>query len=124
MLKQAKGAEAFPEGAYRGEYIRELAARMAEELPQAAEAAVRGMEWPAKDEATNGEADRHVDALIGTAQEQLGDELFSNIGRIAGEWVLEDIRQDLEEFGVRFDAWQSERETGGRWTDRRVPETP
>ena len=110
MLKQAKGAEAFPEGAYQGEYIRELAARMAEELPQAAEAAVRGMEWPAKDEATNGEADRHGDALIGTAQEQLGDELLASIGRIAGEWVLEDIREDLEDFGVRFDAWQSERE--------------
>ena len=110
MVEQAKGAEAFPEGAYRGEYIRDLAARVANELPQAAEAARRGMEWPEKDGATNGEADRYVDALINAVQELLGKELFSSIGRIAGEWVLEDIREDLEEFGVRFDSWQSERE--------------
>ena len=110
MLEQASGLEGFPEGAYRGEYIRDLAARVAEELPKAAEAARHGMEWPEKDGATNGEADGYVDALIGTAQEQLGEELFASIGRTAGEWVLEDIRQDLEDFGVRFDSWQSERE--------------
>ena len=39
MLEQAGGLNTFPEGAYRGEYIRELAARIAEELPKAAEAA-------------------------------------------------------------------------------------
>ena len=110
MLEQAKDLEAFPQGAYRGEYIRELAGRMAEELPKAAEEAGSGMEWPEKDEAMNGAADRYVDALIGAAQELLGEELFASIGRIAGDWVLEDIRQDLEEFGVRFDSWQSERE--------------
>ncbi len=110
MVEQAKGAEAFPEGAYRGEYIRELAGRVADELPKAAEAARRSMVWPEKDGATNGETDRYVDTLISAVQELLGKDLFSSIGRIAGEWVLEDIREDLKEFGVRFDSWQSERE--------------
>ena len=110
MVELAGGEETFPEGAYRGEYVGELAARMAAELPRCAEAAKRGMTWPVKDRAGNGEADRYVDALIKAARELLGEELFLRIGRIAGKWVLDDIRGDLEAFGVRFDSWQSERE--------------
>jgi len=110
MVEQATGADAFPEGAYRGEYIGNLAERMADELPGAAEAARKGMAWPEKQAGGNGEADRHIDALIEAARECLGDELFSAIARAAGDWVLEDIRDDLQQFGVRFDNWQSERE--------------
>ncbi len=110
MVERATGTEAFPEGAYRGEYIHGLAARMADELPGAAEAAHKGMAWPEKQAGGNGEAARHLDALIEAARECLGDALFSEISRAAGDWVLEDIREDLEQFGVRFDNWQSERE--------------
>lgn len=116
LVEQAGGDNPLPEGAYRGEYVRELAGRIGRELPHAAEAASGGMSWPEKDQAGNGEADRYVDALIKTARDLLGDELFSHIGRLAGEWVLDDIRGDLEAFGVRFDHWQSERElvSGGQ----------
>ena len=137
MLEQAGGGGVVPKGAYRGEYVAELAARMARELPRAAEAARRGIGGPdnpaaraspraapatngkapqqEKDQAEGEDADRFVDALIVRARETLGEELFADIGRVAGEWVLEDIRDDLEQFGVRFDNWQSERElvTGG-----------
>ena len=110
MVQREDGDARFPEGAYRGEYILELAKRMSAELPDAAEAARKGMEWPRVDEEERRNADRFVDALIETARETLGDGLFAGIGRLAGEWVLEDIRDDLEQFGVRFDHWQSERE--------------
>ena len=110
MVESATGEDAFPDGAYRGEYIGELAGRMAAELPRAAEAARKGMVRPERDKGGNGEVDRYVDALIEAAHERLGHELFSEIARTAGEWVLEDIREDLEQFGVRFDNWQSERE--------------
>ena len=132
MVQQAGGEGAFPAGAYRGEYVAELSARMARELPEAAEAARRSANLggtasrpPRRRDAfapgngaepANGkDADRHVDTLIVGARETLGDELFADIGRLAGEWVLKDIRGDLEDFGVRFDHWQSERElvTGG-----------
>ncbi|MCY3941751.1 MAG: arginine--tRNA ligase [Gammaproteobacteria bacterium] len=115
MVQREDAGARFPEGAYRGEYVFDLAGRMAGELPEAAEAARKGMGWPEDEPAHGKDADRYVDALINTTRETLGDELFADIGRLAGEWVLDDIRDDLEQFGVGFDHWQSERElvTGG-----------
>jgi len=115
MVQREDAGARFPDGAYRGEYVLDLAKRMADELPEAAEAARNGMAWPEGDKANGKDADQFVDALIATARETLGDALFADIGRLAGEWVLDDIRDDLDEFGVRFDHWQSERElvTGG-----------
>ena len=128
MAEQAGGRDAFPEGAYRGEYVAELATRMTGELPEAAKAARQvkdpgGSASPPSEEAgagkaaqqendaeDNDDADRRVDALIRAARERLGEDLFSSIGRMAAEWILEDIRADLAEFRVRFDSWQSERE--------------
>ena len=128
MAERAGGLDAFPEGAYRGKYVAELAARMTGELPEAAEAARKvknlgGRASPPSGETAADKAaqqenapeddddpDRRVDALIRAALELLGRDLFSSIGRMAAEWILEDIRGDLEEFGVRFDHWQSERE--------------
>ena len=110
MVQRENAGARFPEGAYQGEYIPDLAMRMCDELPEAAEAARKGMAWPEGDLAEGKDADRFVDALIVAARETLGEELFARIGRVAGEWVLEDIRDDLEQFGVRFDHWQSERE--------------
>ena len=119
MVEQATGDEAFPDGAYRGDYIRDVAARMAGELPEAAALARHGMAWPERPANGDGEADRYLDALTGAARQCLGDSLFSAIARTAGEWVLDDIRNDLEQFGVRFDHWQSERElvAGGEIDD-------
>lgn len=128
MAEQAGGRDAFPEGAYRGKYVAELATRMNGELPEAAKAARQvkdpgGSTSPPSKEAgagkaaqqendadDNDDADRRVDALIRAARELLGEDLFSSIGRMAAEWILEDIRADLAEFRVRFDFWQSERE--------------
>lgn len=115
MVQREDAGARFPDGAYRGEYILDLARRMSDELPEAAEAARNGMAWPKGDKTERKNVDRFVDGLIATARETLGDALFADIGRLAGEWVLDDIRDDLEQFGVRFDHWQSERElvTGG-----------
>ena len=128
MAEQAGGLDAFPQGAYRGKYVAELAARMTGELPEAAEAARQakapgGRASPPSGETTADKAaqqenapedddnpDRRIDALIRAARELLGEDLFSSIGRRAAEWILEDIRGDLADFGVRFDSWQSERE--------------
>ena len=111
MREQAGSREPFPRGAYRGEYVAELATRMAGELPEAAEAARSGPSpgAAASPHGDDADADRRIDALIRAARGLLGEDLFASIGRKASEWVLEDIREDLAEFGVRFDSWHSER---------------
>lgn len=116
MAEQAGCRDGIPRGAYRGKYVAELATRMTGELPEAAEVASRWEDPGGRaaqrdnDAEANDDPDRHVDALIRAARDLLGEDLFSSIGRIAGEWILEGIRADLAEFGVGFDSWHSERE--------------
>ncbi len=100
----------FPANGYRGEYIVEIAAKLK---------AGRGGELrrPAAelfadlppDEPQGGDKDRHIDALIGRARELLGDAQFRGVLDLALGDILADIRDDLAEFGVRFDTWFSER---------------
>jgi arginyl-tRNA synthetase len=59
---------------------------------------------------TPGEDDEaRLDALIALAQEQLGEAGFTIFFDAAIDAILEDIRDDLEEFGVHYDRWYSER---------------
>jgi arginyl-tRNA synthetase len=50
-----------------------------------------------------------LDARIDFAKKQLGDEGFELFFKRALDSILEDIRQDLSEFGVDYDTWFSER---------------
>jgi arginyl-tRNA synthetase len=66
-------------------------------------------------DAPAGDKDLYIDAVIARARELLGADGFEQAFRIALDDILADIRQDLEEFGVRYDEWFSERSlsTGG-----------
>jgi len=100
----------FPANGYRGDYIAAIAAQLF---------AARGSELrrPAAevfanlppDEPQGGDKDSFIDALIGRARALLGDEAFRAILKLSLDDILGDIRADLEEFGVRFDRWFSER---------------
>src|SRR5271166_5397036 len=50
----------------------------------------------------------HLDGLIAAARDQLGED-WNYIHSHALNEQLADCREDLEEFGVRFDVWFSER---------------
>src|SRR5690606_24141807 len=65
--------------------------------------AVRGN---AEDQAADA-AELRLDALIASAKALLGAN-YALVHRFALEEQLADCRQDLEEFGVRFDCWFSE----------------
>jgi arginyl-tRNA synthetase len=56
-----------------------------------------------------GDKDKHIDGLIENSRRLLGAE-FDSIVLFARDAMLADIRNDLEEYGVRFDNWYSERE--------------
>lgn len=113
MLEQQGKQIAFPAAGYRGGYIREIAAAIdASGLP-AVEAAALQKELPP--DAPEGDKEAYIGALIGAAERHLGAESFNAVRQQALDDILEDIRDDLSEFGVTYDRWYSEQslaETG------------
>ena len=61
------------------------------------------------DEPEGGDKEAHVDALIARARSLLGAERYGRVFALARDTEVADIRRDLEEFGVTFDEWFSER---------------
>ena len=105
-LELAGESVAFPQNAYRGEYVGDMARALHEEhgtrfLRPVAEL-VRGAPDPAV------EPEAHLDALIARAKSLLGGD-YDAVHAYALDRQLADCRQDLTDFGVTFDAWYSER---------------
>ena len=87
----------FPEEGYRGDYVRDIAARLANEN-LARKADLSGV-LP--------DADAEIDRLIDLAKRTLGDG-WKRVHRFALEAMLADQREDLAAFRVSFDQWSSE----------------
>ena len=108
-LERCGETVAFPSNGYRGAYIRDIAASLAEtegdELRQPAAAVFEDL--PA--DAPEGDKEAHVDALIARAQALLGPDRYRRALDAGLTAILGDIRDDLEGFGVRVDEWYSER---------------
>ncbi len=103
---EADGVEVdFPKGGYRGDYIREIAAGIDTSgiEPVSAGAVAQGLP-----ENTDENADAYVDALVARCKELHGENGFDRIRQQALESIRDEIREDLEEFGVHFDEWFSE----------------
>ena len=106
----------FPSNGYRGDYIHEIAAEL--ERTAGGDLAVDTgalMDGVPADEPAGGDKEAHVDALIARARSLLGDERYERVFACARDMGVDDIRSDLEEFGVAYDEWFSERtlvETG------------
>ena len=100
----------FPENGYRGDYVRTLAAELrtavGDTLQRPAAAVLAGL--PA--DAPAGDKEAYIDALIARARELIGVDGFRGVLELSLTEMLGDIREDLGEFGVRFDQWTSERE--------------
>jgi arginyl-tRNA synthetase len=102
---QARGSVVpFPEDGYRGDYVRDIAARLAQ-----AHIARFARDVEALPQAREGEdPDAALDRLIAAAKELLGDD-WQRVHRFALDEMLADQRDDLAAFGVEFDRWFSER---------------
>jgi arginyl-tRNA synthetase len=100
----------FPENGYRGDYLRSLAAELrtafGDALRRPAAAVLAGL--PA--DAPAGDKEAYIDALIARARELIGTRGFGAVLELSLARMLGDVREDLAEFGVRFDVWTSERE--------------
>ncbi|MEJ2128133.1 MAG: arginine--tRNA ligase [Woeseiaceae bacterium] len=98
---EAQGVEiSFPEGGYRGDYIRDIVA----DIDTSGLKAVDGL----CDDLPDGDNDEIVDALISRVKEAIGEEAFGHVRQQSLESIRADIEQDLAEFGVTFDRWYSE----------------
>lgn len=99
----------FPANAYKGDYVQDIAQRLFAERGTAYVKpwATIIKDLPA-DEPDGGDKEIYIDSLIERARELIGDSEFRLIHKLALDSVLDDIKEDLGEFGVHFDDWFSE----------------
>lgn len=99
-LELAGADVTVPEGGYEGAYIRDIAAAI--DVPSVETDKLFANLPPADDK------DKHIDGLIRNARKLLGDAPFNALRKRAYDSIRDEIREDLEEFGVTFDSWFSE----------------
>ena len=103
---------AFPSNGYKGDYVWDIAATLHRRHGDALRhpAAEMFNDIPA-DAGADGSGDKeaHIDALIGRARELLGPTRYREVFDLGLNTILDDIRRDLQEFGVEYAEWFSER---------------
>lgn len=97
----------FPSAGYQGDYISDLGATLFQHagnsLQVSYDALLAGV--PNDSEETK---DTHIDGLIQNTKESLGDDWLKPFN-LALTAILDDIKDDLSEFGADFDEWFSEK---------------
>ena len=103
----------FPSNGYQGDYIWDIAATLhrdhADAYRHTAEEVFADVPADATEQAPDGDKEAHIDALIARAKQLLGDNRYRFVFELALNTILDDIRDDLELFGVTYDEWYSER---------------
>jgi arginyl-tRNA synthetase len=111
-LEQGGEKLPFPANGYRGDYVfpiaAQLRAKVGAEFHRPAAAVLANL----PEDAPAGDKEIYIDAVIERARELIGPHGFQRVLEVALERMLADIRDDLEQFGVSFDRWYSERALG------------
>ena len=109
-LEKNNVAIVFPSNAYKGDYIHKIVTEIYHEHGDAYIASAEDvMSDLPLDEPDGGDKEQHIDALIEKAKKLLGDNRYRYVFELALNSILDDIRDDLAEFGVDYDEWFSER---------------
>lgn len=114
----------LPQGIYQGDYVVDIArehyARYGDEHYRAPETWVPAhpAEW-SEAAINNGERDAWIDAAIAALKNTLGEADYRAVFDAGLDAEVADIRDDLQEFGVTFNRWYSERSL---FTDGRIAE--
>ena len=100
----------FPSNAYRGDYVRDIAKNI---YLDSSNDYRRPMELVLEnaplDEPDGGDKDLYIDAIIERTKTLLGSQ-YRDFFQIGLENILDDIKDDLQEFGVNYQQWFSERD--------------
>ena len=108
-LESLGEAFAFPSNGYRGEYVRPIAGKLAEAVGESLRRPAAEVFAGLPPDAPEGDRDEHVDAVVARMRQLLGEADYRRVHALGLGEILEDIRDDLAGFGVRFDRWFSER---------------
>ncbi len=102
----------FPSNGYKGDYVFDIAATLHRNHgDDFRHSAAEVMKDVPPDAAPDGSGDKeeHIDALIERAKQLLSAVDYRTVFDAGLDSILEDIRLDLEAFGVTYDRWFSER---------------
>ncbi|MGD8784826.1 MAG: arginine--tRNA ligase, partial [Thioalkalispiraceae bacterium] len=99
----------FPANGYKGDYVQDIAAtlhrengdRMCHRWPEVSK------DLPA--DAPQGDKEEYIDAVIDSMKNLLHPDQYRLVFDLGLNYILDDIRDDLEKFGVVYDEWYSER---------------
>jgi len=111
----------FPKNAYQGDYVKEIAqsiidkdrdahvrqvADIYNDVPEDVQYAEE-LDAEGNKVILSGDKEKHIDGLIANSQQQLGAG-YRVFHQAALHAILDDIKDDLADFGVTFDEWFSE----------------
>jgi len=104
-LQQLKEKVSFPENAYKGKYIVNIAVDLKNKFEKEFVTLSEDIQniLNKKDD-----DDEKIDKLIKHCKNVLGDEKYRQILAISLETILSSIKNDLGDFGIKFDNWYSE----------------
>jgi arginyl-tRNA synthetase len=108
-LQQLGEAVPFPENGYRGEYVNAIAERLGAAQGEGLRRTAAEVQRDLPADAPAGDKEKYTDAVIARMQELLGKSTFMSVLQFSLAGMLEDIRDDLADFGVTFERWYSER---------------
>jgi len=105
----------FPSNGYQGDYVLDIAnSLLAKHDKNLAHPVAAVMEDIPDDEPAGGDKEKHIDALILRCKILLGDDSYLQVFDEGLNTIINDIREDLEGFGVHYDNWYSERSLSSR----------
>ena len=104
-LQQCGEDYPFPENAYQADYINDIAGQIFSSRGRDLKISLADLYKGNRDKT---DQEQELDLLIAYARNNLGKEKFEVFFRAGLETILNDIKEDLEQFGVRYDNWFSE----------------
>ena len=100
----------FPSNAYKGAYIRDIVEQLVLQYKkQFCRPASEVFANIPLDEPQGGDKEKHIDELINNAKILLGASDYQKLFDASLKDILNDIKDDLNDFRVNFDEWFSER---------------
>jgi len=108
-------ALSFPSNGYKGDYVNDIARTLIDDHGDifVRDANAIFSDIPA-DEDDGGNKEKHIDALITRTRELLGTTDYQVLFKAGLDTIIEDIRDDLAEFGVPYENWYSEQSLADR----------